>query len=134
MPQDFCFNRLAIALDRQPHPVSEECPMPNQTNGSGVRGCGVNDDIVRPDVSNYRPIGESGIGVYGQFPTGDGMNTAAPYLARDAVGTADEFHHERVGGIVIDLLGAADLFDLSITQNCDSMPELERFGLVVGDE
>ena len=47
---------------------------------------------------------------------------------------ADEPRDERRGGLVVDLIGRADLLDAALVHDDDLVRELERLVLVVGDE
>ena len=61
-------------------------------------------------------------------------DVAVQHLSVQHIRRADEAGDERGGGFVVDLVRAADLFDLAFVHDDDLVGELHRLLLVVGDQ
>src|SRR5271167_3047863 len=56
------------------------------------------------------------------------------HAAVENVYVSEEIVDKRSGGVIVDVLGASDLFDAALVHHRDKVSNFERFFLIVGDE
>src|SRR5882762_465639 len=126
-------------LDLQPRRRTDHQDAPHGRRETGAGGqAGLDVQIVGPGVGDRLDARFDFLGVQREVVLTDLQHVAFHPAVIDApveeVDGPEEAVRERRRGMVVDLVGAAHLLDLSFVHQDDAVGDLQRLFLVVGDE